>query len=388
MINKVIYVGYAPLTEKIIDDFYIDNLSSEGIEVEYWDLSPIFFNFFFEDKLSHKYIFKIKSIAQFEASIKNQNLLNTLFVLNFSLEFKVLTLFKIFTRNNCKISIFARGALPQLSVNVSSFIFKIKKIFIPKLFIGFIKNKYVWVLKLLGIIKPFDIVFSAGKYGLNTIGLASKVESKKSRIIGVNSFDFDSFNKCKYEHNLINGKYLIYLDEYLPFHPDFQMFDIKTIDPIKFYKNLNNLFTTIEKRFDAEVVIAAHPKAEIYRFEKYFDNRKVFFGRTAQLTKDSMGVLFHCSTSVSYAVLNSKPIFTLISKDIKIVMPDYFNFILNFSKHLDTSIINIDESENIDIEMPQINLNKYHKYKYSFLTSVKSENLNSSDIFIQTVLNG
>jgi hypothetical protein len=59
MINKVIYVGYTPLTEKIIDDFYIDNLSAKGIEVEYWDLSTIFFNQFFEDKLSHKYIFKI-----------------------------------------------------------------------------------------------------------------------------------------------------------------------------------------------------------------------------------------------------------------------------------------------------------------------------------------
>jgi hypothetical protein len=387
MINKVIYVGYTPLTEKIIDDFYIDNLSAKGIEVEYWDLSTIFFNQFFEDKLSHKYIFKIKSINQFEASIINQNLLNTLFVLNFALEFRVLTAFKILSRNKCKISIFARGAIPQLGVNVSNFKLKVKKIFKPKLLVVFIKNKYVWVLKLLGRIKPYDLVFCAGKYGLNTIGLASKVESKKSHIVDINSFDFDNFIKSKYEHGLIRGKYFVYLDEYLPFHPDFQMFNIKTVDSIKFYKNLNNFFTTIEKRLNAEVVIAAHPKAEKYRFEKYFDNRKVFFGRTAQLTKDSMGVLFHCSTSVSFAVLNNKPIFSLISNDIKNIMPDYFSLILNFSNYLDTSVINIDESQNFDFEMPQINLNKYHKYKYSFLTSVKSENLNSSDIFIQTVLN-
>lgn len=387
MINKVIYVGYAPLTDKIIDDFYIDNLIAIGVEVEYWDLSPIFFNQLFDDKLSCKYAFKIKSIKQFEALIINQKILDTLFVINFTLEFRVLTVFRILSRNKCKISIFARGAIPQLSVNVSNFKLKVKKIFKPKLLIGYIKNKYVWVLKFLGRIKPYDLVFCAGEFGLNTIGLASKIESKKSRIIDINSFDFDSFIKSKYEQGLIRGKYFVYLDEYLPFHPDFQMFNIKTVDPIKFYKNLNNFFTTIEKRLNVEVVIAAHPKAENYRFEKYFDNRKVFFGRTAQLTKDSMGVLFHCSTSVSFAVLNSKPIFSLISNDIKNIMPDYFNLILSFSNYLDTSVINIDESKKFDFEMPQINLNKYHKYKYSFLTSVKSENLNSSDIFVQTVLN-
>ena len=43
MIKKVIFLGYLPLTEKVIADFYFKSLFERGFSVEYWDLSSIYF---------------------------------------------------------------------------------------------------------------------------------------------------------------------------------------------------------------------------------------------------------------------------------------------------------------------------------------------------------
>ena len=42
MQNKVVFLRYIPLTQKIEHDFYIRELVDNGISVEYWDLSQMF----------------------------------------------------------------------------------------------------------------------------------------------------------------------------------------------------------------------------------------------------------------------------------------------------------------------------------------------------------
>lgn len=37
--SKIIYIRYIPLTRKIYDDFYMQDVIANGIEVEYWDIS-------------------------------------------------------------------------------------------------------------------------------------------------------------------------------------------------------------------------------------------------------------------------------------------------------------------------------------------------------------
>ena len=388
MINKVVYIGYQPLTDKVMEDFYFQNLKEKGIVVEYWDLSEIYFKGVFNNKLNDEFIFKINSFSTLEDLIKRQDILNTLFLSTITFEYRVLSLYRILSKYKCKTSFFARGALPfpTATSGVGNFILKLQKAADINLLFGFAKNKYAYFLKKNGIVKPHALVFRAGEKGIQTIGVGNDIENEKSKIIDVNSFDYDKYVKTKNSENLVINKYCVFLDEYFPFHPDFEMLKIRTIEANEYYDNLNRFFDLLENKFNLKVVIAAHPKADKYREKDFFNKRKVFFNKSAELTRNSEFVVAHCSTSISFAVLNKKPILTLTSNAIKEVMPSYFNFITNFSKILDTHLINMDESVSTEIILPEPNLIKYSKYAYTYLTSVKSQDLVSSEVFTESIL--
>ncbi|KIC63419.1 hypothetical protein [Chryseobacterium taiwanense] len=388
MINKVVYIGYQPLTEKVKEDFYFKNLKEKGIKIEYWDLSEVYFKDLFNDQLEDDFIVKINSFSILEDLIKQQDKLNTLFLSNITFEYRVLTLYRLLSKYKCKTSFFARGALPfaTSTSHVENFIFKLKKAFDLNLLFGYVKNKYAYFLKKKGIVKPYSLVFRAGEKGIQTIGVGSDIENEKSKIIDVNSFDYDKYVKTKNSKNLMVNKYCVFLDEYFPFHPDFEMLKIRTIEPNEYYDNLNRFFNLVENKLNVEVIIAAHPKADKYREKDFFNKRKVFFNKSAELSRYSEFVIAHCSSSISFAVLNKKPILTLTSNSIKEVMPNYYNFINHFSKILDTHLINIDDNVSSEIVLREPNTIKYSEYAYKYLTSLKSQDMISSEVFTQSIL--
>jgi len=96
-------------------------------------------------------------------------------------------------------------------------------------------------------------------------------------------------------------------------------------------------------------------------------------------------VIGHCSTSINFAILNCKPVITVLTNDLIRVMKDYSTFISNFSKNIDSQLLNIDETFESEFGVKPINYNKYKDYKYNYLTSIESENHKSSDIFLNTL---
>jgi hypothetical protein len=389
MISKVIYIGYQPLTEKVKEDFYFQELINKKIQVEYWDLSDIYFKNILESKLIDKNIIKISSISMVEDLLKKNNLNTTIFHLTITFEFRVIKLFRLLTKYKCNTSFFARGVLPTSDTNskLTGLFLKVVKVFNLKLLTVYIKNKYAFFLKKLGKIGYYNLVFKAGKDGLKAIGVGSQIELKKSKIIDVNSFDFEKFKSAKGAINTIKRNYCVYLDEYLPFHPDFKLFNMPTVEPDEFFESLNIFFKKIEIKYNVEVVIAAHPKAEKYVEINFFQGRKVLFNNTAELTKHAEFVLFHCSTSIGFALLNGKSIISLNMNCIEKSMPNFYKQINNFSRVLDSNLININNFLIEKLDLPSPNHNKYEKYIYTYLTSRGSENIKSSEIFINTLIN-
>lgn len=387
MINKIIYIGYQPLTEKVKEDFYFKNVIDNGFKVEYWDLTEIYFGRFRNEVLDEESIIKFSSYDQLKKNIKIQNIDNSLFISNITFEYRSLKLYMLLSKYKCKTSFFARGALPSLTgdLKVMNFFLKLRKIFDKEKFIRYFKNKLAFILKLNGFVSPHFIVFKAGEMGLQTVGLANDVENKKSKIIEINSFDLEKYKECLNIDKPIDSKYCVYLDDYLPFHPDFELLNIKTVEPIEFYDKLNHIFQVFEKKFNVEVVIAAHPKAIKYKETDFFKGRKIFFNQTAELTCYSEFVIAHCSSSISFAVLNNKSIISLTTNNLKSIMPDYQGFISSFSQILDTNLINIDDYNLDNIEVKKTNVIKYSDFKYKYLTSKMSENKLSSEIIIEEI---
>lgn len=389
MIKKVVYIGYQPLTIKVKENFYFQDLINKGFEVEYLDLTEIYFKDILKEEIDEPLIIKIDSFSALEDYINKQNRQNILFILTTTFEYRVLKLYKLLSKYNCKLSFFARGALPSFNdvSKVNNLFMKFRKLLKWNHVKSFLQNRYASVLKKKGIVLPYDIVFAAGESGLQTIGLGNDIEKEKSIIVNINSFDFDNFKKNQNTSNIIKDKYCLYLDEYLPYHPDFEMFNTKTVNPVIYYERLNNFFDLIEKKYGLNVIIAAHPKAEKYKNENPFKNRQIFFNKSAELTMYAEFVILHCTSSISFAVLNNKPIISLTSDELKSVMPKYDTIIKNFSIELGTTFINMDDLKNHQDYLKEANSLKYNNYKYKYLTSNNSEDFLSSEIFVNTLVN-
>lgn len=372
-----------PLIRKYYEDFYFDEIINNGFHLQYWDLSSIYYSDLqIPDAIEDDYIFKINSIKEFERKVCEEKSDKTLFVSQMTYEWSVLKIFRVLSKYNCITTVLSRGALPIPERSVSNFLKKnnIKEIF-DKIY-KYTKSKVPYFLKKIGYIKPYTFIFTAGYKGIGGIGVGYDMDLKYSKIIQLNSFDYDKFLEINNkEYSPISNKYCVFLDEYLPYHPDWDILNYGKVDPVEYYRTMNVFFEKIEVRFGVRVIIATHPKAD-YKTNPY-DNRELHKYDTARLVKDAEFTMAHMSSSINFAVLFKKKVLLLITEEYKNVYKNSsYLMSQSFANSLNETLINCNQDfpENIDIS--KIDYDKYQKYKYNFLTSFESESKKSSKIII------
>ena len=148
--------------------------------------------------------------------------------------------------------------------------------------------------RLLGV-RPASIALLAGQRSDDVHFYPIGVNTKK---IWLHLLDYDIYLKYREEGaDMTLGRYAVFLDEYIPFHPDYQSMGVEPpASADEYYPKLCTFFEFIEKKFDLRVIVAAHPRSNYDLTKKYFGDRQVIKGKTTQLVKDSVFVIAHAST--------------------------------------------------------------------------------------------
>ena len=382
--KKIVYIRYFPLTETIYNDLYFKELIEQKIEVEYLDISFLFSS---NQTKSNSFDFKgnitIKNYNQLKEYF-NKNNENTLYISIMSFEWRVIRLYRIITKYNLTIAVFARGVFPNAQISKKSKIKHLIKIVSFKKIILFSKSKLTSILKKTGFIKHYDYIFKAGNFGYWALGVGSEIDLLKSEIIDVNTVDYDRYLLEINKDNKSGD--IVYLDQYFPYHPDVEFLKIKTVEPEIYYKELNVYFDRLEERTGRKIVIAAHPKAELYKQINPFNSRQIYFNQSDELVKDASLVITHDSTSICYPICFNKKILLLTSKYLENVFP-YISLNMNGIKNAcGASIVQMDVEKDMQFDK-SIDKTLYQQYKYNYLTSKKSEKQISKDIFLNFILN-
>ena len=101
--------------------------------------------------------------------------------------------------------------------------------------------------------------------------------------------------------------------------------------------------------------------------------------------KGAISVLAHCSTAISFAVLDYKPIILLTS-----------DFIENYFKYLSIHIHSFNDMIGCDLQNvdhpsafvgQQVNRTLYDSYRYKLLTTRQAENISNADV-IESIVKG
>lgn len=297
LFSKIVFISQLPLTKKIKEDFYISDLQNEGFDVEYWDASSLLHPIELKDSIFERYCKSIETYKVLSNELCNLNISETLVVIQVQLAVDMIKLYRNVIKLGFKTAFFDR---PGFTVNLTGKRSIISRVLTWKSYRNFL-DKVVCKLALAsGYVKAHDYVFAAGADALER-------NRESSTVISINHFDYDDYlkNNANY-YKLVNEPYAVFLDEYLPHHPDFKMLGMPVVSADEYYFKMNHFFDVIEKKYDLEVIIAAHPKADYS--SNPFSGRKTFKYKTANLIKYSEFAISHASTSSGFCAIYQKPI--------------------------------------------------------------------------------
>lgn len=355
--NSVVFIKYSPLTKKVYDDYCFESLLNNGYCVEYWDVTSLFKiklpNFEEYSSGAEIVIRRFDSYKQLEKIAYLNN--DALFISLMTCRLNQFRLLRVFSRINAKFAFWGPSPIYTINNNVKD---RIKRITLHKC-LFFVKNEIMHLLIRMHLVKYYDYYFSVGKYGYMSLGIYDKVLLGRSKALPVNSFDFEDFYfNCGVDF-VTPPKYIVFIDQYFPFHPDYIISgNNKSMPADLYYQLLNNAFSLIEERFNIRIVIAAHPKAVLYKNNNYFNGREVYFGKTNELIKKCEFVLAHSSTAIYYAIMSAKPVVLMSTKLFDGVYSDHSTIIKSLSSLFRFKVIKLEEFDIHDISESDIYQNK------------------------------
>lgn len=375
MTQKVIYVSYMRLSDKAERDWYVDHLRANGLEVEFWDMVPLLFG---GDRAGSKiteYLRTPLTYQEVEAMLLLPDNKGAKYIMLVSYEGRTTKLYRLLSKHGCRMFYVAWGQLPISSQRTwSETTYRV--ISNPMKFVSAALNRLkAFAYRKLHLVKPYEVVFAAGGALMSGAHYAQKV-------VSINLVDFDHYVCSKLsEPHPVSGSFAVFLDINLPFQSDLAIVGMSAIEPRLYFESLNRFFTMVEEQFGIKVVIAAHPKADYGAGT--FQGREIYRGLTPDLVRDADFVISHHSTSLSYAVLNRKPvIFIYTDRMAELYGRTIVRYIHDFAQYLDMTCYNIDQTSRTErIALATVNEQRYEAYKYNFLTSPESESSTTREIF-------
>ena len=374
--KKVLIVGYSPLCQKQNVILGIDKLS-EITSVEYWDLSLIFGDQARLPKITIKSVLvkEVNSLRQFEALVKNISDEFVIFYMH--LDNRTYPYYKALSLTKCKLANIVTGSLPSCSSETcaSSFFDKMTRCLKEPKKLGhffLVKvNNIIFSLKVKSL-RPFDYcLFSGLKPSL-------LFNCDNVKMVPINDYDYQ-ITKDTPKEKLVEGHYILFIDQYEPFHPDFEILGIEKVDPDSYFREINSYFDLIEKRYNMPIVISAHPKALRYHNKNYFNGRKVTWGNTCQLSYYADYVITHYSTAISFPVCFKKPLLFIYTGEMESKNPS-INVLHSMANILNCNRVNISESRNTDFA--DVDEHKYFDYLFSYITNKESMNNDNYKIIL------
>ncbi len=332
--------------------------------------------------------YSISSLSSFIKLVDKHDFSNCI---NYIFDKKLETgLLKIFRRNKVPIVKIQTGLVigsqyPRTFIqNLHMLSFKFTD---RKRFITFVCNQFKKIKNKFSKVDNFkyDKVIVTGK-----IGLQDKSIGLNTKIIYAHSFDYNNYLESNKNPRLINKKnYAVFLDQYLPMHPDAPTFFgvSPRCTPEKYYPALNNFFEAFEKNFGMKVVVCAHPKSDYENNYKFLYGRKFVKNKTVALVKNSKLVFAHGSTTIAYAILYKKPLVFLLSDEYLRSFDNYTPAII--AKKLNSPCFNIDDKNNYskirDTSLFKIDKKKYKIYMDNYIKYPSKSNKNFWEIFNEKI---
>lgn len=343
MVKRIVHISLCNNYSGLNKILYIPECVRAGLDVKYLNLAKLVGGEV--QGLSSKDCIEINvsTLSEFdELLLKFQG--DTLFNVQIGYEHRWENIFNIIRKRCSLTSIFAVGKFPKPDADMVINFKRIASLY-----------RKLWS-KLFESNDGFypDYVFAAGK-------VAAYPFLGKSKIVKIELREFEEIVGKSFID--LPEKYMVFVDQYIPFHPDRILTGITAIDGELYYKSLLMFFSDLEKATGMEVVVAAHPKSNYP--PNFFGGRKSLTNSTEELISKSSLVLSHFSTAVCHAVKYTKPLIFITSTSETGL--DIERYVMPFARYFNAPCYQLGSRVG-RFTAYEIDATKYDNYKFDFLT--------------------
>lgn len=368
--TKLVFITHSELTQRYLDNFYMDKLEAT-FDFEYWDCSNLFKpGFHYDNSLERPYVVKILDERDLRYNLKRipKDSVITLFSMLTKDNYRYLKIISQYFHKICRIRVWAVFSNNSNKNSLSSTESNIKN-----------GSKLRDYKKLLIEVKKRLYKISIIKKIIKAVSNRVNVENRIYALF--EWYDMYPSPECKYYVNDANvdkyikyknqdknfERFIVYIDSYFPYHAELKLND-KSWNAEKraetHYKKINNFFDAIETKYGCPIIIAAHPQAKYV--QNPFHGRRILWYKTDELVLNSVGVLMHNSSSITYAILDRKPIALILDDEYK--QSPWLNPVMALHTQYGLNLIEIEKvHNNADIELLPITDIKRQEYINTFI---------------------
>lgn len=371
-VKKIICINQAPLNPRSKRLSYVDTFLSLDVEFEYWDMTRYFSQSptIVDRQIKQaSYVKEINTLEEVKRALSEIDCPNSCFFIGVPERWENRKFFKLLKDFNCCVlrSNPCANTIPLRKTYKEYMHFMMS----PSKIMAFMKRKLLKYYCQYNDIHYTD-VFSSSKLGFSTVK--------------INHPDFDDFNRLKINSDFEcpSRPYAVFFDSFFPLHPDFKyIHKLKMdVDYGHYLESMNSFFSKIEKKYNLEIVIAAHPSSSYG--ENDFEGRKIIKWHTCELTLGAQFIINQSSNSTSFAMLADKPILFITSDDVE--KCDYLSrYIKELSALLGKTKYNIDHCNIDEINIEKVSPELRQKYIYTYITDKETENLTNEEIYASYV---
>ena len=134
---------------------------------------------------------------------------------------------------------------------------------------------------------------------------------KYKRIYKINTIHCDEINSYNFDKT---DDFIVFIDSNIPYHSDQLRECSNTVDPVTYYKQVNDFLDLCVKKYNKKAVLCMHPSFDMSQKEDYFGNKLVTQYETFNYISKAFLVVFHCSAAINYAIIMKKNIIQANSK--------------------------------------------------------------------------
>lgn len=365
---NIVILDQESVTPRRKKAFEIDALISQGFNIQFWDLSEYCFgDVTLARELNENYVCKIDTLKRFKEIVKNINLKNTIFVFEGYLAAICPNLNNYLIRKGActvryELNTTAALARPASRIKQIANLTRKQQILLPitvaQVIVKQLKNR---------LNKPYTHIVSTGDIFPCDIN--------------INHSDYILYLESLKNTPLLDYKYILFLDQFYPFHPDLQSHGLnieKNADA--FFADVNRFFQNLEQKYKIPVVIAAHPKATYDNTTFY--NRQILYGKSNDLVKDAQAVITIDSASISFVISHNKPLLLITTNDRQNTsqLQENNKYQKRLAQTIGTNVLNISTAKYQEMEIPIFSPQQRNNYIYKYLTSKGIENTPNIDL--------